>query len=119
MESSENNQRLDNLTRNLDLAKLTPPKRTERPVPRVYRHLIKLEHFRQFTLIERIKIVLGSNLVTLIGIATPHSPGEFQPLVIQRVSHQHTATDHMRNVVDQMIQERKPKTPIQHEPNDP
>lgn len=118
MEQS-NKERIDQLTRKLDFGKMAPPpKRTERPVPRVYRHLIKFEHFRQFPLIERIKILFGCNLVTMVGIACPHNPGETQPLVVQHVSRQPTATDHMKTVVEQMMEAQADKSNVEHEPKD-
>lgn len=96
----------------IDPTKLrAPAKITERKVPTVFRDLVKVEWFREFTFWERIKILFGCNLVTMTGIATQHKVGEMQPMIIGLVSYQKNASDHMKNVVGNMIEEQHPKTP--------
>lgn len=98
----------------LDLTKLKPPpKRTERKVPTKFACNMKWEWFREFTLWERIQILFGCNLVVMTGVATQHRPGEFQPLLMGRVSYDKNATEHMQRVCANMIDERTqlPQTP--------
>lgn len=88
-----------------------PPKITERPVPTVWRSEFAFEWFREFTFWERVKILFGSNLVVMIGIATQHSPGKYQPLVIGNVSYDRNATEHMKHVCGNMLAEKSSKSP--------
>jgi len=79
-----------------------------REVPTVFRSSLKVEWFRKFGLRERLAILFGHNLVVMIGIATQHSPGKIQPLIVGRVSRQLNATEHMKHVVENMLEEQAP-----------
>jgi len=111
-QKTENNKRIDDLTRKLTL----PPKRTERPVPTVYRHTIKVEWYRRFTLLDRLKIMIGYNFLVVAGVACQHNPGVVQPLVVGDVSRHLKPEDHMANVVSQMLEEKKSAAEVCHEP---
>jgi hypothetical protein len=88
-----------------------PPKVTEKPVPTQWRSEFSFEWFRHFTFWERVKIAFGCNLVVMIGVATQHSPGKYQPLVIGNVSHDSNATEHMKHVCQNLLAERSSKSP--------
>jgi len=93
----------------VDLLKLRPPpKITERKVPTKFRCNIKWEWFREFSFWERIKILFGCNLVVMTGCATQHSPGEFQPMLMGRVSYDKNASEFMQRVCSNIIEEQAP-----------
>lgn len=85
-------------------------------MPSIYRQILKTEWFRQFTFRERIAILFGANLVVMIGVATRHRVGEFQPMVIGKVSKHSTPDEHMRECVEGMLEDIKPKAPVENEP---
>ena len=109
-------------TKSIPLAQATPlkakmPQSKGKPVPTVYRHVIKVEWYRRFTWSERLAILFGSGLVVMEGIATQHSPGAFQPLLIGKVTKSTTPDDFMRSVCENMIEEReKGAAQVIHEP---
>ncbi|HEU4345901.1 MAG TPA: hypothetical protein VFU31_30485 [Candidatus Binatia bacterium] len=91
-----------------------PAKATERPEPVEYRHIIKLEWLRQFTLWERICILFGSSLVVQAGVATRHQPGPIQPLFIGKVSKTLTADERNREIIENMLAAKR-ESPVQNE----
>lgn len=96
----------------LKQGKLKPPaKVTEKPVPTVWRSEFSFEWFREFTFLERVKILFGCNLVVMVGVATQHSPGKYQPLVMGNVSHERNATEHMKHVCSNLLAEKSSKSP--------
>lgn len=112
---------MERLTRDLAAGKLPQQQQAKsqaRPAPEVYRHIIKNEWFREFTIRERLAILFGCNMVVMIGIATRHNPGAMQPLVLGRVSYQKNATDYMKSIVEGMLEERQSKGGARVE-NDP
>lgn len=92
------------------------PKSEGKPVPTVFKHIIKIEYFRRFSFRERIAILFGSGIVLQIGCATQHSPGVFQPLILGKVTKETSPDSYMRKICDDMIEERGPDSPIKHEP---
>jgi len=103
----------------IDPTKLRPPpKITEKHVPTVYRKILKLEWVRSFSIKERLAILFGSQLVVMIGIATEHGPGKFQPILLGKVTKQTSPDEYMRHIVETMIEERRDKTGVQTEPLD-
>lgn len=116
IQDPKNKEHVDKLTRQLmeDMKagkfKL-PPKVTERNVPTVFKQIIKVEYFRKFPFWERIRILFGANFVTLTGVAVQHNPGEIQPLTVGSISYRLNATDHMQQVVEQML-EKLPEKPV-------
>lgn len=119
------NERLDRMTREMAAGKLPPElqqalhkdSRTRgKPVATVFRHVIKAEWFRTFPLKDRLKILFGYNLVVVIGIPTQNNPGVTHPIIVGETTKLKTASDHMQNVVEAMLEEQKPKVEIEHEP---
>lgn len=77
----------------------------DREVPTKYEHVIKWEWHRAFTLRERLKILIGYNLVALNAAAVRHNPGQpFHPKTFAALSKQLTPDDHMRQVVTDQMQ---------------
>lgn len=99
---------------------------SQKNMPVVYRHLVKIEWFRTFTWRERLAIAMGANLVVLGGVACERDPGrEPAPAMFGQVSKHTTPDGHMREAVEnmlvdanspvhQMIQQEQPKPkPVQ------
>jgi hypothetical protein len=90
------------------------------PVPTTFKHIVKIEWCRSFpTWSERLKVLFGGNLVVMIGVATQHNPGTFQPLILGKVTNDKSPTDYMKRVVEGMIEERHQQSSIEHEPEGP
>lgn len=66
-----------------------------RPVKEVYRHVIRTEWFRQFKWWERLRILVGFNLLVYVRIPTRHNPAAFQPIIGGRTTRHNTADDHL------------------------
>ncbi len=86
--------------------KITP---RGKPLPTVWRHVIKIEHFRAFSFRERIQILFGYNLVTAIGIATEHSPGNQQPYIVMATSRESKASELMKQQAHEILIAQNPK----------
>lgn len=84
------------------------PQRAERKVPTVFRHVIKTEWFRKFSIKDRFKILFGCNLVVAIGVPCQHNPGEIQPVILGKVTKQISADEHQRDVMNNLLVEKKP-----------
>lgn len=84
-----------------------PARQTEQVEPVEYRHIIKVEWFRKFTLWDRIRILFGYSLVVQVGVATRHNPGPFQPLILGTVSKTLTADERNREIIENMIAAKK------------
>lgn len=50
-----------------------------RILPPKFRQVIDVDHFRKFTLKERVMILFGFNVVCRLSILTVNKPGDFQP----------------------------------------
>lgn len=77
-----------------------------RTLPTMFKHIVKVEWYRRFTLRERIAILFGANFVAMIGVATQHSPGSLQPLIVGNVSKHTTPDSHMRECIENMLEKR-------------
>lgn len=83
-------------------------KKTDAPgrlLPVKFAHVIKCEYFRRFTFIERLKLLLGYNVVVMCGIAVRHNPGVAHPKFISQVSKHTEPSNHMREVIATTLEE--------------
>lgn len=86
-----------------------------RVLPTVFRHLIIMDWFRQFTPFERFKIALGFNIVVAIRIPCQHNPGVTPMMAIGEVTDQTKPSEMVREQLESMM---KPADvlPVEHEP---
>lgn len=91
------------------------PQSQARVVPQKFTQIIKVEWFREFTWKERLAIFFGAGLVVAIGVATRHRVGEAVPAVLGKVTKERTADEFMKESIKNMIQQKAPKVPIEHE----
>lgn len=88
------NERLNRMTRDLASGKIPEEMKAAlqrkrlggTPVKHPFRHVINFEWFRDFTLWERIKILLGYNLEVSIRVPCLNNPGELGVLVMATTS---------------------------------
>jgi len=52
-----------------------------RVMPPQFKNVLDIGFHRQFTMCERIKILLGFNVNITMAVACEHSPGKFQPVM--------------------------------------
>lgn len=98
---------------------LTGGLRPGRPLKPTFRHVINFDWFREFTLLERLKILIGYNLDVAIRIPTLHKPGELGVLVIGEATKDVSAKENLRARAKLALQEMYgDQLPIEHERQD-
>lgn len=76
---------------------MNKPVLNERVLPtKLCSDVIEIDWFRRFTLKERLKILLGFNLIVGVRIGTQHKPGKFAQIIIGELSDQPTAAEHLK-----------------------
>lgn len=92
---------------------MNKPKLNERVLPVKYTGRVNVDWFRKFTLAERLKILVGYNLVVGLRLVTQHTPGKFQPIVAAQTTKITTPTDQMKmrleNEMDVLMNEEEKK----------
>ena len=59
-----------------------------KPLPPKYKNIIDIGVHRQFTMMERIKILIGYTAVIDVKIFCEHSTGKFEPIISLRTSNE-------------------------------
>ena len=83
------------------------PQVNEREVPVVYRHVLSVDWFRQFTFMDRVRIFLGYNLVVAVRIATRNDPNKFQPIIAGEVTKETTPSSYLKEQMKNVLVEQK------------
>lgn len=93
------------------LARLKPQAQSHpHKVPEVFRHVIKVDWFREFTLKERLAILFGANLRVFIRIPTRHNPAALQPVIMAELSKYPDAQSEMAAQLENLMIDQEQDT---------
>lgn len=86
--------------------KFTP---IDRPLPKQIRYTTRGFVFRDFTLIERFKLLMGYRVLVEIHFASEHNPGTSQPMTKFHLTAQRTQATAMLELRDAVTAEQRAK----------